>query len=77
MQIEQLASLSLQTRLDAMDLLWESFQKPTIAPEAIPSWHRTVLDERLRRIADGQEQVMAWNQAKADYAQLVKASPLG
>jgi hypothetical protein len=44
--------MTLQEKLAAMESLWEDLAR---TPEAIesPAWHKEVLEERLRLLAEG------------------------
>ncbi len=58
-----LKDMTLQEKLDAMELLWEDLVR---TPEAIesPPWHKEVLDERLRKLKEGKTQFVDWETAK-------------
>jgi len=60
-----LEEMTLQEKLSAMELLWDDL---TRSPDAIesPDWHRTILDERRQRAADGSAQFQDWETAKAE-----------
>jgi len=60
-----LEEMTLQEKLSAMELLWDDL---TRSPDAIesPDWHRTLLDERRQRAADGSAQFQDWETAKAE-----------
>ena len=60
-----LKDMSLQEKLSAMESLWEDLAR---TPETIesPAWHKDILDERHRRLADGTSQFIDWETAKAD-----------
>ena len=60
-----LDEMTLQEKLEAMELLWEDLSRSHEGVEP-PDWHRTVLDERRRRVADGESDFTPWEQAKAD-----------
>mgnify|MGYP003694089381 FL=1 len=48
-----------------MESLWEDL---TRTPDAIesPAWHKDILDERRKRLADGTSQFIDWETAKTD-----------
>jgi len=54
--------MSLQEKLAAMESLWEDLAR---TPEAIepPAWHKDILDERRRRLAEGQSRFIDWETA--------------
>ncbi len=60
-----LKDMSLNEKLAAMESLWEDL---TRIPESIesPVWHKDILDERRRRLAQGQSQFIDWETAKAE-----------
>lgn len=51
--LDALTQLPLAERLAAMESLWDSLCQDDAA-ELSPPWHATVLEERLRELADGQ-----------------------
>jgi Putative addiction module component len=66
MQIDQLAHLPIATRLQAMEVIWDSFSYGRSAQsDVVPSWHQDVLSQRMERLRSGAEITMPWQQAKA------------
>lgn len=58
-----LAEMSVAEKLHAMETLWADLCRN--APEqAAPEWHVQILEERERRLAAGQEEVLDWEEAK-------------
>lgn len=58
-----LAEMSVAEKLEAMESLWADLSLH--APEqTAPEWHREILEERERRLAAGQEEVLDWEEAK-------------
>lgn len=59
-----LKDMTLHEKLAVMESLWEDLAR---SPESIesPSWHKDILDERRRRIADGTARFVDWETAKA------------
>ncbi|MEK7760155.1 MAG: addiction module protein [Nitrospirota bacterium] len=57
--------MSLHEKLSAMESLWEDLAR---TPEAIesPTWHKDILDERHRHVAEGTSQFIDWEIAKAN-----------
>jgi hypothetical protein len=70
--LDALTQLPLAERLAAMESLWDSLCHDDAA-ELSPPWHATVLDERLRELADGQHR--DWQIAKTRYASSPNADP--
>ena len=60
-----LKDMTLREKLAVMESLWEDLAR---TPEAIepPAWHKTVLDERQQRVADGTSRFVDWETAKKD-----------
>jgi len=48
-----------------MELLWDDLSQDEARLES-PAWHETALVETQQRLANGQEQVLDWEQAKAE-----------
>ena len=67
-QLDQLANLPLSTRLQAMEVLWESFVKG--AADVVPAWHQEVLGQRLAQLDVGLEKVIPWAKAKQNLHQM-------
>jgi hypothetical protein len=66
MQIDQLAHLPIATRLQAMEVIWDSFSYGIPShSDVVPSWHQDVLSQRMERLRSGAEKTMSWQQAKA------------
>jgi putative addiction module component len=58
-----LAKMSVAEKLAAMETLWADLA--CHAPEqTAPEWHAEILEERERRLAAGQEEVLDWEDAK-------------
>lgn len=60
-----LGTMTLAEKLEAMELLWADIsKKPAELPS--PSWHRDVLNERRRLVAEGKLKFLDWDQAIAE-----------
>lgn len=59
-----IGSLTLQDQLIAMELLW---RKITSEPESAlpPHWHAEILQERVRRVEEGEVELLDWEQVKS------------
>lgn len=55
-------------RVELMEELWKVMSR---TPEEVepPNWHRQVLEERERALANGEIEFMDWEEAKADIRQ--------
>jgi Putative addiction module component len=62
MNMNELSTLPLAQRLEAMEVLWESLSRDS-AYDPSPDWHADVLAQRVREIDAGQ--VTNWPAAKA------------
>ena len=60
-----LNEMSLLEKLRMMEALWEDLSRNSDALDS-PAWHDTVLQERERRIAEGETHFSDWDLAKAD-----------
>lgn len=58
-----LDKMSVEEKLRALDLLWGDF---TQTPAALPSpdWHQDVPDARERRLREGKETFIPWDEAR-------------
>jgi hypothetical protein len=58
-----LAEMSVAEKLAAMEAIWADLSRH--APDQMmPAWHAEILEDRERRLAAGQEEVMDWEEAK-------------
>ena len=48
-----------------MEALWDSLDTRSDGNVSSPAWHGEVLEERLRRLASGEETTAPWREAKA------------
>ena len=63
MTIESVHQLPRSEKLKLMETLWEELSRPDTEFES-PAWHAKELTETERRLAEGKEQVVDWEQAK-------------
>ena len=61
--MERVANMSQEEKLRAMDVLWSSIVSSSGAYEP-PAWHEAVLRERRRRVVEGEETFILWEEAK-------------
>lgn len=69
----EIADMPVVEKLKLMEALWDSMIDRTGGGVESPAWHGTVLEERLRRLANGEEQVSTWKEAKDRIRSQVKA----
>ena len=59
-----LEKMTLADKLEAMELLWADIsRKPSDLPS--PAWHRDVLEQRRRLVAEGKLKFLDWDTAIA------------
>jgi hypothetical protein len=60
-----LDNMTLAEKLEAMEVLWADISR---RPDDLPSpdWHKDVLDERRRLVAEGKLKFLDWDTAIAD-----------
>ena len=61
--MERVANMSQEEKFRAIDVLWSSIVSSSGAYEP-PAWHEAVLRERRRRVAEGEEIFIPWEEAK-------------
>ena len=61
--MERVAKMTQEEKLCAMDVLWSSIVSSSGAYEP-PAWHEAVLRERRRRVEEGEETFIPWEEAK-------------
>jgi hypothetical protein len=59
-----IVAMPVSEKLKLMETLWESLCGQFTGNQVLPAWHGEVLDERLRRLAAGEETVTHWKEAK-------------
>jgi putative addiction module component (TIGR02574 family) len=64
-----LEAMSVAEKVQLMERVWQSLSS---RPEDVssPEWHRDVLEERRRRLADGRATVSPWEDAKVRLSRL-------
>jgi hypothetical protein len=69
-----LETMTLADKLEAMELLWADLSRQ---PAALPSpqWHREVLHERRRGVADGTLRFLDWDTALTDLREELRGNP--
>ncbi len=67
-----LEKMTLADKLEAMELLWADISRqPTELPS--PAWHRDVLDERRRLVAEGKLKFLDWDAAMTELREELRA----
>jgi len=66
MNTADLVALPLADRLQTMEALWASLDHA--AANAVPAWHDTVIEQRLRAITEGRESFSPLDEAFARLA---------
>jgi len=67
LEAAEIKQMSLEERLQAMELLWDSISSE---PDKVvsPGWHRVVLSERMAKIEAGQATFLTLDEVKARLA---------
>ena len=61
--LEQIHQLPLREKLLVMEAIWEDLSGEEQNLE-VPQWHKELLDERERLLAEGKAQFVDWEEAK-------------
>ncbi len=61
--LEQIRQLPLREKLRLMEEIWDDISREEQDLE-VPQWHKEILDERERLLAEGKAQFMDWEEAK-------------
>ena len=69
--IEQIHKLTLHEKLHVMEALWDDISRAETASD-VPQWHKDILDERDRLVADGSSRFIEWEDAKKQIRQAVR-----
>jgi len=64
MSTVDLTRMPIDEKLRLMESLWDSLCGQAPAELEMPTWHKEVLDERLLRLASGEDSVTPWAEAK-------------
>jgi hypothetical protein len=63
MSIAEIRRLPFAEKLQIMEALWEDLRaQAELVP--VPQWHKDLLDERRKAVADGREELLDWNSIK-------------
>jgi putative addiction module component (TIGR02574 family) len=68
-----IAEMPVSEKLKLMEALWDSLDTRSDGNVASPAWHGQVLEERLRRLASGEETTAPWQEAKERIRSQIKA----
>jgi hypothetical protein len=63
--------MSVEEKLRAMKLLWENLRQDE-KDVPVPQWHRNLLDERDKLVAEGKARFEDWETAKAWIADKIR-----
>jgi putative addiction module component (TIGR02574 family) len=65
MNIAELKKLPLNEKLQIIEVLWEDLRNQEEAVP-VPEWHKKMLDERLKAVEEGREEILEWDDIKHD-----------
>ena len=60
-----LQDMTTEEKLQIMELLWDDICR-NVPDLSSPAWHEEVLKEREKRLKEGKEKILDWEQAKND-----------
>jgi hypothetical protein len=69
--LEQIHQMPLHEKLLVMEALWEDISREEEKLE-VPAWHKEVLDQRERLIAEGKAQFIDWEEAKKQIKEAIE-----
>lgn len=69
--IEQIHQMPLHEKLLVMEAIWKDISREQDILE-MPQWHKDILDERNRLIADGKAQFIDWEDAKKQIKEAIQ-----
>ena len=69
--IEQIHQLPIQEKLLIMEAIWEDISREEDGLE-VPQWHKDILDERERLIAQSKARFIDWEDAKKQIGQAIR-----
>jgi hypothetical protein len=60
-----LNEMTIEEKMQAMELLWDDFcrNRPDFQS---PAWHEEILKQREKRLREGKDKFIDWDQAKKD-----------
>lgn len=64
MSITEIRQLPLAEMLQIMESIWEELRAQA-DQVPVPSWHKTLLDERRKAVTEGREEVLDWDSVKS------------
>jgi len=68
-----IVAMPVAEKLKLMETLWDALCTQSASDVTTPAWHGEVLEERLRRLASGEEAMVPWKEAKERIRAQVKA----
>jgi putative addiction module component (TIGR02574 family) len=63
MSIAEVKQLPLAEKLQIMEAIWEDL-RARAEGVPVPQWHRDLLDERRKAVAEGREELLDWDAIK-------------
>ena len=59
---EQVSQMTTAEKLQTMELLWNDLCQTS--DFSSPDWHKDILDEREKRLKNGEEEILDWTESK-------------
>lgn len=69
--LEQIHQMPLHEKLLVMEAIWQDISREEQTLE-VPQWHKDILDERDRLIAEGKAQFIDWEDAKKQIREAIQ-----
>lgn len=64
MAYPEIASLPVAEKLQLMESLWDALCRETQGAPEVPAWHQDEIEWRITRLANGEEPISPWEEAK-------------
>ena len=63
--MKNVQEMTIEEKLQTMEMLWDDICR-NVPEFSSPSWHEEILKEREKRIKEGKDTFVDWEQAKRD-----------
>lgn len=64
MAYPDIATLPVAEKLQLMESLWDALCRETRGAPETPAWHQAEIEQRIARLASGEETTSPWEEAK-------------
>jgi hypothetical protein len=63
MSIAEVKQLPFEEKLQIMEVIWEEMRAQADRV-SVPQWHKDLLDDRRKAVAEGREEILDWDSIK-------------